>query len=114
MMESSRFLTKPLLYALGRLSGCQMTGFCVNGAMTESWRQFIEGDLFSDTDAPWRDDPAYALLLQFAGLRESVGGQVTPALTQAIGLVQALTRVNLLDLVRNRRPAQGLSLGFGM
>ncbi len=82
--------------------------------MNERWRRFIEGDLFSDADAPWRDDPAYGLLLQFTGLRDSVGGQVAPALTQAIGLVQALTHINLLDLVRNRRPAQGLSLGFGM
>ncbi len=82
--------------------------------MNGPWRQFIEGELFSEDDAPWRDDPAYKLLLQFTGLRDSVGGQVAPALLQAIGLVQALARVNLLDLVRNRRPAQGLSLGFGM
>lgn len=82
--------------------------------MNETWRQFVEGDLFSDADAPWRDDPAYGLLLQFTGLRDSVGGQVAPALTQAVGLVQALAHVDLLDLVRNRRPALGLSLGFGM
>jgi hypothetical protein len=82
--------------------------------MNEPWRQFIEGNLFADDDTPWRDDPAYQLLLQLPGLRDSVGGQVAPALTQAIGLVQALARVNLLDLVRSRRPAQGLSLGFGM
>lgn len=78
------------------------------------WRQYIEGEIYPDSDVPWRDDPAYGLLLQFPGLREGVGGQVAPALTQAIGLVHAVARVDLLTLVRGNRPAQGLSLGFGM
>jgi hypothetical protein len=78
------------------------------------WQRFIEGIIYPDADAPWRDDPAYALLLKFPGLRDSVGGQVAPALTQAIGLVQALTRIDLRKLVQQRRPARGLSLGFGL
>lgn len=82
--------------------------------LIEQWRQFIEGPLYPDADVPWRGDPAYSLLLQFPGLRDSIGGYVAPALTQAIGLVQALTRVDLHDLMRARRPARGLSLGFGM
>jgi hypothetical protein len=82
--------------------------------LTDGWQEFLAGPLYSDAEVPWRDDPAYALLLQFSGLRDSVGGQVAPALTQAIGLVQALARVDLLGLVRQQRPAYGLSLGFGM
>jgi hypothetical protein len=82
--------------------------------MDENWRKFIEGPLYPDTDAPWRDDPAYQLLLQFPGLRDAVGGDVVPALTQAIGLVQALAQVDLKALARRRRPAVGLCLGFGV
>jgi hypothetical protein len=82
--------------------------------MDESWRKFIEGPLYSDAETPWRDDPAYQLLRQFAGLRDAVGGQVAPALTQAIGLVQAFMQVDLPALMRQRRPVLGLSLGFGM
>jgi hypothetical protein len=81
--------------------------------MDENWRKFIDGPLYADADAPWRDDPAYQLLLQFPGLRDAVGGDVIPALTQAIGLVQALTRVDLKALVQRHRPAVGLCLGFG-
>lgn len=79
-----------------------------------SWKAFIEGKLYADDQASWRDDPAFALLLGLPGLRESVGGRITAALNQAIGLVQALAQVNLVERVRARRPAQGLSLGFGM
>ncbi|HXG19819.1 MAG TPA: methyltransferase domain-containing protein [Methylomirabilota bacterium] len=82
--------------------------------LEQEWRQFLEGPLYPDADVPWRDDPAYSLLLQFPGVRDCVGGQVAPALTQAIGLVQALAQVDLRELVRKRRPAHGLSLGFGM
>jgi hypothetical protein len=78
------------------------------------WRHYIEGEIYPDDETPWCDDPAYELLLQFPGLREGVGGQVAPALTQAIGLVRAVARIDLLTLVRGNRPAQGLSLGFGM
>lgn len=78
------------------------------------WRDFIDGPLYDDAAAPWREDPAYRFLLELPGLRDSIGGQVAPALTQAIGLVQAFTHVNLLDEVRRKRPARGLSLGFGM
>jgi hypothetical protein len=80
----------------------------------QGWRQYIEGAIYPEEEVPWRNDPAYGLLLQFPGLREGVGGQVAPALTQAIGLVRAVARVDLLTLVRGKRPAQGLSLGFGM
>ena len=80
----------------------------------QSWRDFVEGELYADAQAPWRDDPAFALLLQVPGLRESVGGRATAALQQAVGLVRALARVDLLEVVRSQRPAQGLCLGFGM
>jgi hypothetical protein len=81
--------------------------------MDENWRKFIHGPLYPDADAPWRDDPAYQLLLQFPGLRDAVGGDVAPALTQAIGLIQALAQIDLKALVHQRRPAVGLCLGFG-
>jgi len=80
----------------------------------QSWRDFVEGELYADAQAPWRDDPAFALLLQVPGLRESVGGRATAALQQAVGLVRALARVDLLEVVHSQRPAQGLCLGFGM
>jgi hypothetical protein len=88
----------------------------MNGSliMDESWRKFIVGPLYADSDAPWRTDPAYQFLLQFSGLRDAVGGQVAPALTQAVGLVQALAQVDLHALARQHRPALGLCLGFGM
>lgn len=81
--------------------------------MHENWRKFIDGPLYPDTEAPWRDDPAYQLLLQFPGLRDAVGGDIAPALMQALGLVQALAHFDLKALVRRRRPAAGLCLGFG-
>jgi hypothetical protein len=81
--------------------------------MDKNWRKFINGPLYSDADAPWRDDPAYQLLLQFPGLRDAVGGDIVPALEQAIGLVQALAQVDLKALARRQKPAVGLCLGFG-
>ena len=78
------------------------------------WQDFIEGEIYTDAQAPWRDDPAFALLLQVPGLRESVGGRITAALNQAIGLVRALAQVDLLEVAGASRPAQGLCLGFGM
>ncbi|HJY84749.1 MAG TPA: hypothetical protein VKK81_27160 [Candidatus Binatia bacterium] len=80
----------------------------------QGWRDFIEGELYPDAQAPWADDPAFALLLQVPGLRESLGGRITGALHQAIGLVRALAQVDLLEVARTRRPALGLCLGFGM
>ena len=80
----------------------------------QGWKEFVEGQIHADAQAPWRDDPAFALLLEFPGLRESVGGRIAAALTQAIGLVRALTRVDLLKVARASAPAQGLCLGFGM
>ncbi len=78
------------------------------------WRDFIDGPLYDDDAVPWREDPAYQFLLELPGLRDSIGGQVAPALTQAIGLVHALAHVNLLEELRQKHPARGLSLGFGM
>ncbi len=80
----------------------------------QGWRNFIAGELYADAQAPWRDDPAFALLLELPGLRESIGGRISGALNQAIGLVRALARVDLLEVVCTRRPARGLCLGFGM
>jgi hypothetical protein len=78
------------------------------------WQEFIEGEIYAGAEAPWRDDPAFALLLQFPGLRESIGGRISAALNQAIGLVKALAQVDLLETVHASSPAQGLCLGFGM
>ena len=80
----------------------------------QGWKEFVEGQIHADAQAPWRDDPAFALLLEFPGLRESVGGRIAAALTQAIGLVQVLARIDLLEVARAGAPAQGLCLGFGM
>ena len=38
---------------------------------------------------------------------------MAPALQQAIGLVKAMTQVDVLDRLRVNRPAHGLCLGFG-
>ena len=81
--------------------------------VSESWSDFIEGSVYPDNTAPWRHDPAYATILEHPGLRDSIGSHVASALQQAIGLVQAMTQVNVLDVIRSHRPAIGLSLGFG-
>ena len=81
--------------------------------VSEPWSDFIEGSVYSDNAVPWRHDPAYAPILEHPGLRASIGSHVVSALQQAIGLVRAMTQVNLLDVVRSHRPAVGLSLGFG-
>lgn len=78
------------------------------------WREFIAGDLYPDTAAPWATDPAFAFVLQFPGLRDSVGGRVADALAQTIGVVQAVAGVELRTVVQANRPAWGLCLGFGM
>jgi len=78
-----------------------------------SWRDFIDGKLYLDTQVPWRDDPAYILLQQIPGLRESIGGRSAAALQQAIGLVRAVAGVDLGTEVHANQPAQGLCLGFG-
>ena len=85
----------------------------VDSSAPESWSDFIEGPVYPDNAAPWRPDPAYATILEHPGLRDSIGSHVAPALRQAVGLVQAMAQVNVLDIVRSRRPAIGLSLGFG-
>lgn len=83
-------------------------------SLTLAESAFLAGPVYPDMDTPWREDPAFALLSQYPGLRDSVGGRVADALTQAIGLVQAMTRVDLCALAQQRRPATGLCLGFGM
>jgi hypothetical protein len=79
-----------------------------------AWQAFIEGVVYADAAVPWANDPAYALLQEFPGLRESVTGRSAAALTQALGLVQALTHVDVLQSVCANRPARGVCLGFGM
>ena len=101
----------------------------------EPWHDFIEGVVYPDNEVPWRDDPAYAAILEHPGLRDSIGGHVAPALRQAIGLVQAFAQVDLLAVIREARvqgtteagscdseseriegeesSVQGLCLGFG-
>ncbi len=78
-----------------------------------SWSDFIDGPVYPDNAAPWRHDPAYATILEYPGLRDSIGSHVASALRQASGLVQAMAQMNFLDVVRSHRPAIGLSLGFG-
>ncbi len=82
--------------------------------LQQSWDVFIEGRVYADAEAPWRDDPAYGLLQEFPGLRESVTGRLATALTQTLNLLQALTHVDLLQVVHAKRPARGVCLGFGM
>ena len=82
-------------------------------AEDQAWRTFIEGEVYPDDQTPWRDDPAYAIILEYPGLRDSIGGHVAPALHQALGLVKAMAQVDVLDRLRANRPAHGLCLGFG-
>jgi Methyltransferase domain len=82
--------------------------------LTSAESAFLAGRVYTEAETPWRDDPAFVLLFQYPGLRDSVGGRVADALTQAIGLVQAITQVDLKAVAQQRRPATGLSLGFGM
>jgi len=85
----------------------------VDSFVSEPWSDFIEGSVYPDNAVPWRHDPAYATILEHPGLRDSIGSHVAPALQQAIGLVRAMTQVDVLDGVLSHRPAIGLSLGFG-
>jgi hypothetical protein len=85
--------------------------------LTQAEAAFIAGPIYAEAEVPWRDDPAFALLSQYPGLRDSVGGRVADALTQAVGLVQALARTDLRTIARQHQrgqPATGLCLGFGM
>ena len=82
-------------------------------SVLEPWHDFIAGRVYPDNTVPWRHDPAYAAILEHPGLRDRIGGHVAHALQQAIGLVQAVAQVNVLEVVRSHRPAVGLSLGFG-
>src|SRR6476661_2491027 len=80
----------------------------------QPWQAFIDGQLYADGEAPWRDDPAFATLCQFPGLRDSIGGRIAEALHQALGLVKAMTHVDLFSVVHKGAQPQGLCLGFGM
>lgn len=83
-------------------------------SLTPAESAFLAGPVYTEAEAPWRNDPAFTLLSQYPGLRDSVGGRVADALTQAIGLVQAMTQVDLHVITHQHRPATGLCLGFGM
>jgi methyltransferase family protein len=78
------------------------------------WHAFIEGVVYADAEVPWGNDPAYGMLQAFPGLRETVNGRIAAAITQTLGLVQALTQVDVLQSVHANRPARGVCLGFGM
>ena len=77
------------------------------------WQAFIAGVVYADAEVPWGNDPAYAMLQEFPGLRESVNGRRAAAITQTLGLVEALTQANMLQIVHANRPACGVCLGFG-
>jgi hypothetical protein len=78
-----------------------------------TWTAFLASPVYPAAHVPWRDDPAFAVLAAHPGLRDSIGGRAAPALTLAIDLVRATTRVDLRAVARAQRPAQGLCLGFG-
>ncbi len=80
----------------------------------QPWSEFIDGPLYTDIEAPWRDDPAFASLCEFPGLRDCIGGRIAASLMQAVGLVKAMTQVDLLSIVHTSSYPQGLCLGFGM
>jgi hypothetical protein len=80
----------------------------------KTWQSFIEGPLHASAHTPWHDDQAFAVIADHPGLRDSIGGPVTPVVTMAIKLVQAMTQVDLMQVVHAHRPVQGLCLGFGM
>lgn len=82
--------------------------------LTPAESAFLAGPVYTEAEAPWRDDPAFPLVSQYPGLRDSVGGRVADALTQAIGLVRAIAQVDLRAITYQHRPATGLCLGFGM
>ena len=77
------------------------------------WRNFVDGPLYLASPPPWFDDPAYSLILAEPGLRDSLGGPVSPALRMACELVRALTEYDVVAHLRNQQHAQGLCLGFG-
>jgi hypothetical protein len=78
------------------------------------WQAFIAGPVYADDQTPWRADPAFTEIAAHPGLRDSVGGRIAPALTQALELVRAIAGIDLLEVMGARRPAWGLCLGFGM
>lgn len=79
-----------------------------------TWNAFIEGPVYADADAPWSADPAFAIIAEHAGLRDSISGRAAPALTLARELVQATVGVDLLEIGSGASMTQGLCLGFGM
>ena len=82
--------------------------------LEHTWHAFLASPLHDLLHAPWADDPAFAMIAAHAGLRDSLGGPVQPALNMARAWVQARCGLDLLEVVRRRRPAIGLCLGFGM
>lgn len=87
-------------------------------AMTDSplqtWQAFIDGPLYPDSAAPWRADPAFAVVTEHAGLRDGIGGNVAATLRLLVHMALVMARVDLLALMQSQRPAYGLCLGFGM
>lgn len=79
----------------------------------QPWRVFLEGTLYVSA-TPWQDDPAFGIISNQPGLRDSIGGPVAPALTMACNLVQAIRHFDIEAYVEANRPAQGLCLGIGM
>ena len=71
------------------------------------WQAFIEGVVYAEAEVPWGHDSAYVMLQEFPGLRESVTGRSAAAITQTLGLVQALTHVDVLQSVHANRPPVG-------
>jgi hypothetical protein len=86
--------------------------------MTEAqhpeWQAFIAGPVYSVAQAPWHDDPAFAIIAAHPGLRDSIGGHVAAALQLTLHMARVLAQVELLTVVQTQRPAYGLCLGFGM
>lgn len=79
-----------------------------------SWQDFLAGPLYPPGQEPWRDDTAFAVITEEEGLRDSLGGSLTPVIAMVHGLVQALTGIDVLALGRARPPVLGVCLGFGM
>ena len=79
----------------------------------DAWRDFIEEGVYADQTVPWRADPAYRVILEHPGLRDSIGGSTASALQQAVGLVRAVRGVDLFAIAAAGQPEVGLSLGFG-
>ena len=84
------------------------------GTTQVQWQTFLDGPLYAEGEEPWRDDPAFAMVSQFPGLRDAIGGRIAQALVQAVGLVKAIAQTDLIAAIQTQEQPQGLCLGFGM